>query len=310
MLRALGYSHSDFDCLDPGRLCRGRERWIDSYPREDSPPLVRATISGATFSDDSARDARRGLRFSGLSPGAVMRALWPEAVIVAWCEEGPPRFVPHDAEGCEYYSTRETGGQLRAWHARWSMVCDDAAAIDQAIEGGADVFLLRADPPPEPEGTVTTMVDAPLADAYLDPPHQGGLPEELRALLFLLAGHRVGGSPVRNFQAAAIPDVLEACDTLVLMHQDKHGPCIGAYARAPFAGLEATLHGLALGAGALSVPFAIQPMLARWDRALWELRQDWDEATQGEYPVPPADDHASSWSRRGHRPAPQAEEEE
>ena len=47
--------------------------------------------------------------------------------------------------------------------------------------------------------------------------------------------------------------------------------------------------------------FAIPPMLARWDRALWELRQDWDEATRGEYPVPPAHGDSPSWGRRGNR---------
>ena len=36
----------------------------------------------------------------------------------------------------------------------------------------------------------------------------------------------------------------------------------------------------------LFVPFAIPPMLARWDRALWDLRQDWDAELRGEFPVP------------------------
>ncbi|MFM2245929.1 MAG: hypothetical protein RL071_2003 [Pseudomonadota bacterium] len=311
MLRALGFSQSDFDCTDPGRLCRGRERWIDSFPRDDSPFLSRVTLSGATFSDDSARDARRGLRFSGLSAGRVLRALWPDAVLIAWCEEGHPRFVPAAAEGCEYYTTREAGGQLRAWHARWSMVCRTEDEVSAAMDGGADVFLVRDDlPAPASEGP-RPIVDAPLADAYLDPPHQGGLPEELRALLFLLTGHRVSGSPARSFQAAAIPEVLGACAALVLLHQDKHGAALGIYSVDPVPGVDPLLTGLAREVGALPVPFAIPPMLARWDRALWELRQDWDEATQGEYPVPPADDASSGWSRRGPspRPAPPAAEE-
>ena len=313
MLRALGYSQSDFDCTDPGRLCRGRERWIDSYPRQDAPFLSRVTLSGATFSDDSARDARRGLRFSGLGVGRTLRALFPDAVVVAWCEEGHPRFVPAQAEGCEYYTTRETGGALRAWHARWSMLCASADDIDRAFDGGADVFLMRSTaPPPAVEGP-RPIVDAPLADAYLDPPHQGGLPEELRALLFLLTGHRVGGSPARSFQAGAIPDVLEECQALVLIHQDKHGAALGIYAADPLPDIGSLCRGLAAEVGALAVPFAIPPILARWDRALWELRQDWDEATQGEYPVPPAEDAGSGWSRRGPRPRlapPPAEEEE
>ena len=33
----------------------------------------------------------------------------------------------------------------------------------------------------------------------------------------------------------------------------------------------------------LLVPFAIPPMLARWDRALWELRQQWDAEHWGNF---------------------------
>ena len=31
MVHALGYSIDTFDPADPGRLCRGREQWIESY---------------------------------------------------------------------------------------------------------------------------------------------------------------------------------------------------------------------------------------------------------------------------------------
>ena len=49
-----------------------------------------------------------------------------------------------------------------------------------------------------------------------------------------------------------------------------------------------------------SLPPGWQPyaMLARWDRALWELRQHWDPETQGDYPVPPAEDAHYGWARR------------
>ena len=38
----------------------------------------------------------------------------------------------------------------------------------------------------------------------------------------------------------------------------------------------------------LLVPFAIPPMLARWDRALSELRETWDVDSMGDFPVPVA----------------------
>ena len=73
----------------------------------------------------------------------------------------------------------------------------------------------------------------------------------------------------------------------MLVHQDKHNYSLGFYANERTSSREA-LERLARARGALPVPFAIPPMLARWDRALWELRQGWDERTQGEFPVPPA----------------------
>ena len=47
-------------------------------------------------------------------------------------------------------------------------------------------------------------------------------------------------------------------------------------------------------------------MLARWDRALWELRQIWDADTLGEFPVPESDD-SRSWGRRHQAYAGEAE---
>ncbi len=300
MVRALGYSISEFDPADPGRLCRGRERWIDSFPIEEGSRLHRVSVSGATFSDDSARDARRGLRFSGVNPGAAIFGLFPGKVVVAWCEDGHPRLVPEDAEGTEYYTLQETGGALRTWRCRWAMVCDDADKVDEAIAAGADVVMILDDLPESADGLAAPL-DAPLADGHLDPQQEGGLPEEFRSILFLLSGHRVAGSPVRSFQAAAIPDVLKMCDALVLVHLDKHAACLGIYTTEALNGVEAVLQHMGRQAGALIVPFAIPPMLARWDRALWEVRQDWDEATLGEYPVPPATDGAGGWARRGPR---------
>ena len=61
MVQALGYVFESFDPASPGRLCRGRERWIEYETMElkdDVPPIHRLIMSGATFSDDRARDAR------------------------------------------------------------------------------------------------------------------------------------------------------------------------------------------------------------------------------------------------------------
>ena len=56
-IHALGYSHTEFLPSKPGRLCRGRERWIEPFEIDDEPGMVhRLVISGAAFDDDSAKD--------------------------------------------------------------------------------------------------------------------------------------------------------------------------------------------------------------------------------------------------------------
>lgn len=300
MVRALGFSQGDFDPTDPGRLCRGRERWIDSFKREDNPVLSRLSISGAEFSDDSARDAKRGLSYSGLAVGELVRSIWPDHDVVAWAEDAHPRVVPEDAEGVEHYALREPGGPLRRWHSRWTLFCGDEASIDEAVKVGADVLLIMSELP-EPEDVSPRAGQVPpLADGWVDPPGEGGLPEDVRGLLFLLTGYRVDGAPTRSFQAAALPEVLERCEAVVLVHQDKHGRCLGIYSKDAIE-VGPVLLSLCGERGTLAVPFAIPPMLARWDRALWELRQEWDEVANGEYPVPPAAEDAGGWGRRGPR---------
>ena len=299
MVRALGYSCSDFDPNDPGRLCRGRERWIDAFPETDIEPLFRVSISGAEFTDDSARDARRGLSSSGLSCGRVIQTLWPDAELIAWADGAHPVNIPAEAEGVELYERMLPQGPLRRWESRWTLFCASEEEIDEAIVAGATAILVFSEPPPEGESRAASTLP-PVADAWVDPTPEGGLPEAMRAKLHYLTGPRVDGVPARLFQAVAIPDVLNLVEALVLVHRDKHGPCLGIYTFNDL-GVEDTLRSLAEDVGALPVPFAIPPMLARWDRALWELRQDWDEARDGEYPVPPAADGVGGWGRRGPR---------
>ncbi len=277
MVNALGWSSDVFLPTEPGRLCRGRERWIESFKVDEPPQLHRVVVSGAAFSDDSARDALRGLRHSGLGLATVIDALRCGATIVAWCEQGHPRLVPEDAIAVEEYDLRRPGGPLHRWAVRWSLICPDAAAIQRAIDGGADVFTFHADATPALEG-----------DQLRDP---------LRDAVFLLTGSRMDGQPLRLFQPIALAELLEHSDKVVLLHQDKHARCLGVYTRTD-PHLAPALRTLIAGTATLAVPFAIPPMLARWDRALWELRQDWDEDTDGEFPVPPAPEGSWGWGRR------------
>lgn len=296
---ALGYCEDIFNPLEPGRLCRGRERWIESAI-EEPHALQRVVISGAVFSDESANDARRGLSFSGLSLGEVVSALYPRRKLHAWAEEAPPSLVPEDASAVEHFTVCRPGGPLRRWAARWTKPVTGIAAVEAVVAAGADVLVVprRGALSPEPLAPTLDADDLelpPTADAPERPLAQLG--EGLRQRLFFLTGFREVAQPSRRFQPGALPELLEHVEAIILVHQDKHAPCLGVYSLEPLSPGPA-LQAACQRRGVLAVPFAIPPMLARWDRALWELRQEWDADTAGAFPVPFAPEGVHSWGRR------------
>ena len=99
------------------------------------------------------------------------------------------------------------------------------------------------------------------------------------------------------YNAMGIPAVLKHCRAVVLFHLDKHGPAFIVYSSAPLDVADALLE-VARKAKSFPVPFSIPPMLARWDRALYELRMGWDADADGPFPVPPAEDAGGRWSAR------------
>ena len=129
---------------------------------------------------------------------------------------------------------------------------------------------------------------------------------ELDEAVFLLTGHGDDSKyPLTRFQPLAIPAVLEHADGVVLLHQDKHGPALGIYGKELEERID-VIRGAAESSGCLLVPFAIPPMLARWDRALYELRITWMGNSDEEFP-PPAQE-ASRWA--GRRPVAAVAKEE
>jgi hypothetical protein len=292
MIFALGIAEDHFDARAPGHLCRGRERWIEyegMVPEDaEAAPIYRAVISGAAFTDDSARDAKRGIPHSTVDVPAVLRALFQDAPMIAYCEEGHPRMVPEGAVGIEPHTVGRPGGPLRQWVSRWVMPCADSSDIERATAAGADVLIVGATPGTGPTPIQGTPEVPVLADAPEGAP--APLSEVALNALFLLTGYRSTGRPIRRFQPTGIPALLEHAEAVVLLHLDKHGPCAGVYSKAPLGATERLGSIGENGAQILVVPFAIPPMLARWDRALWELRQDWDSATRGDFPVPPSPD--------------------
>lgn len=288
MVQALGYVSEAFDPASPGRLCRGRERWIEyetMEPKEAGEALHRLILSGASFSDDRARDARRGLGFGPISLPVLLRSVMGDGPLVAYCEEGHPHEIPDQAAGVEHHTVARPGGSLREWRVRWHKEVRTDEEMDAAIEAGADVFIRVSQGTDTP---ATTIHESPLIPPLAD--EADSLPslfsEGLARALFFLTGFRAAGRPNRYFQPWGIPTVLEHVESVALLHRDKHGPALGYYSHtAP--DVDAILSALRSSADSpLLVPFAIPPMLARWDRALWELRQQWDADSLGEFPVP------------------------
>ncbi len=281
VIRALGYSQTDdFKPFKPGRLCRGRERWIAPWdPEEGTEPadLFRLIVTGAAFDDDSARDALRGLTAAGVGVSELIAALLPGKRLVAFIEDGHPADIPDEAFGIELYDGYRAGGRVTMPLVRWYKVIDTA---EKLMELSEDLVLERI------SGFAVVDKKADL--------------EALWEKVFLLVGMSTLDSPPARYNPAAMPEMLELCEAVVILHRDKHGPVLGIYSNAPVEGALEVLEGFAAKAECLLVPFAIPPMLARWDRALFELRSTWDEAHDEPFPVPESE-APSHWEARRHR---------
>ena len=274
MIRALGTSLDRFDPNDPGRLCRRRERWLEALPAPDAPVLYRFVATGAAFSDAGAHDAKRGLSWSGVDAGTVVDAAFPDAPLLAFAWSGDPRTVPAGTVFEEDWTRPLVGGARRVPAVRWIAPCrrDQVAAWT----AGTDA-----------EGYAGPRADGFLVKAWPKAPDERAT---LIARLHALVGFSLDEAPpVQRYAATALPALLDLTEAVVLVHEDKHAPAVGIYTRDPV-DADAALEAAARAAGALNVPFDIPPMLARWDRALWELQQRWDTARDGEFPVPPVED--------------------
>ncbi len=281
MVHALGVSQNDFSPSDPGRLCRGRERWIEPFELEDDTELFnRLVISGAAFSDDSAGDALRGLVHSQLEPVEIIDLLFPAARFLAFVEDGHPADIPDDAGGVELYAGHRAGGLSEEMLVRWYKVVQGPDALRELL-GDISEEKIR--------GLAVLDDDTDV--------------EELWERLFLFLGMSTLDSPPARYQPAALPELLELATAILVFHRDKHGPALGVYTEDPLPD-DGRLGTLCDARGTLLVPFAIPPMLARWDRALHELREEWMARREDEFPVPPAGERSGwepRWKRRQRR---------
>lgn len=239
-------------------------------------------LSGAVFSDDSARDAQRGFSYSGVMAGRMLAALFPGHSIYGFAEAGDPRTVPANALLEEDWSRPVLAGTSRRPVVRW---------IAQARLDDVDDWMSGQLERDESTG--------PLADGFVVV--KGAMTEAIQNGIHLLVGFSdTSDRPVHRYAPTALVDLLAHARAVVLLHLDKHAPTLSIYTTERL-NADDTLSLSARAAGAFPVPFAIPPMLARWDRALFELRMGWDPARDGEFPVPPADDAGGRWSSRRRR---------
>ncbi len=285
MIRAVGWSSTPFDPAHPGRLCRGRERWVDGWEEPAPPSLWRLVLSGAVFTDDSARDAKRGLTCCNVDIGLMLKALFPDAALLAFKEEGELARIPDYVDDEDQWWAWRSGGRRRDPCQRWRAMVDEPAELSRLVAGD-------------------------LVDGFLVMDRAAVLTPEQEDALFLLTGHGDSSAwPVERFQPLALDTVLQGVRAIICVHMDKHGPAIGVYTHQ---GLDrdAAIVAVIEASGCLAVPFAIPPMLARWDRALRELREGWDAEALGPFPVPPSTEPDPRWGRRRRkRKAPPVEPE-
>lgn len=286
MVRALGFSNGPFNPFDAGRLCRGRERWIEPWEvdeEEDGVTVERLVISGAAFTDLSAADALRGLPHSGVDPASILSALFPRKPFLAFMEDGHPADIPEEAEGVELYDGYRAGGRVESAMVRWHLRVSGVKAVRGLLAESPESSDV---PPPEDRLRGFVVLEGETDD------------DALFERLFGLVGFATRDSPPARFQPAALPSLVDEVKAVVLIHRDKHGLALGIYSKEPLE-LGEKLSRLCEKAGTLLVPFAIPPMLARWDRALSELRETWPEGAEA-FPVPEPEG-GYSWENRRRR---------
>ena len=288
-MHAFGYCFDTLDPQNPDRLCRGRERWIEPVldPNDAYPDRVhRLVVSGADFSDDSARDATRGLTEAGVTAEALLKAIFPRRPVHAFREVGDPLALPPELLLEEDWEYAPMGGMRRMPAVRW---------LAPMVKEDADAWMLGEYRHGERSGRAAPKADGFLIDAKVGDAESL---EKLNDALFQLVGFSdPDGRPALFYNAMGIPAVLKYCRALVLFHLDKHGPAFIVYSNAQLDVADALLE-VARKAKSFPVPFSIPPMLARWDRALYELRMGWDSDADGPFPVPPAEDAGGRWSAR------------
>ena len=219
-----GYSQTIFSVHRPDRLCRGREYWIYQPEEVEEDVVFRTVISGTTILDQEIRHLSRGIRCTGHSLGDIVSVLFSKKM-VGWVEEGDPNTIPEAACGVELYQMTRSNAKVNAWCARYEVEIHPNA-LDDLVELGMDAWVVN---PSTRKASESIPESSPYPSLVDEEPSSPILSEGLRNAMFWLTGHRNPQNQNACFQPVAIPEVLQYCDALVLLHKDKHDVCLGIY---------------------------------------------------------------------------------
>lgn len=263
-----------------GTLFPKKEWWIDSVISEKSKPIWRGSIGGSNLADHRARQIRRSLEEADVRIVDLVQVLGENKTIVAFHEHATVEQIPEKAQGIEWRNNLRIGQPLNSWLARWQLVCETAEDIERALEMGAQTFLLNPKLREEDEENWEPHFPAQFGTEAAAPYTS----ESLCSTVHRLLGERTHPRDRARYLGDAIWDIVEDCEILLLVHADKHGECLGVYAKEEL-DLQELLVSLAKKKEIVLVPFSIPVMNGRWNRSIRDFLRRWD-SEDGEFPIP------------------------
>ena len=275
-----------------------KEWWIDSVLSENTQSIWRGSIGGSKLEDHRAKQIRRSLQAADVQIAELIQALAEGKTILAVCEQATIGQIPEKAQGIEWRNNLQIGQPLNSWLARWQLICENSEDIAQALEMGAQTFLINpkqrvvGEGKEGKEGREGREGREGKAEAWepLFPPQFGAeekapyTPEALCGSLHRLLGERMHAKDRARYLCDAIWDIVEDCELLILLHADKHGECLGLYAKEEL-DLREILLAFALEREIVLVPFSIPIMNGRWNRSVRDFLRRWN-SEEGDFPIP------------------------
>ena len=279
MPKVLGWSSNSFSSKNMGTLFPKKEWWIDSILSENTKPIWRGSIGGSRLEDHRAKQVKRSLKEAGVEICELVYALGEGQTIVAISEYATIESIPEKAEGLEWRHNSQFGQPLHSWLARWQLVCETTKDIEQALTMGAHTFLVnprQRDAAEDWEPTFPAQFGTEARPPYTT--------ETLCASVHRLLGERAHTKDRARYLGDAIWDITNDCELLILVHADKHGDCLGLYAKEEVA-LQERLASFAQEKQIVLVPFSIPIMNGRWNRSVRDFLRRWS-SEDGSFPIP------------------------